>query len=129
MQFHAPDVSATASGDYFQLSLGQEESAEAEADPYEVSGPYLLVQRQFEMFDHGQCYIETHDERYIGHFRLKLAKLTRTRLAFDIARNTNNHVEVSFALNASEFEEVKRIAEIVFGLREPGPKEDDDYAL
>ena len=32
MQFHAPDVSATASGDYFQLLLGQEESAEAEAE-------------------------------------------------------------------------------------------------
>ena len=116
----------TASGDYYQLSLGPEESAEAEADPYEVRGPYLLVQRQFEMFDHGECYIETQDERYIGHFQLRLAELTRTRLAFDIARNANNHVEVSFALNAAEFEEVKRIAEIIFGLREPEPEDDAD---
>ena len=80
MRSHASDVSATASGDYYQLSLGSEESTEAEADPYEVSGPYLIVQRQFEMADQGQCYIETHDESYIGPFRLRLAELTRTRL-------------------------------------------------
>ena len=126
MRFHAPDVNASAAGDYYQLSLGPEESAEAEADPYEVNGPYLIVQRQFEMFDHGKCYMETQDERYIGHFQLKLSELTRTRLAFDITRSTNNHVEVSFALSGAEFEEVKRIAEIIFGLREPGPEDDAD---
>jgi hypothetical protein len=123
MRFHATDVNATASGDYYQLLLGPEETAEAEADPYEVRGPYLLVQRQFEMFDHGERYIETLDERYIGHFKLRLAELTRTRLAFDIARNANNHVEVSIALNTAEFEELKRIAEMIFGLRVLSPTE------
>jgi len=70
------------------------------------------------MPDHGRCYIETHDEGYIGHFRLRLTEFSRTRLAFEIVRKTNGHVEVSFALNALEFEEARRVAEIVFGLRE-----------
>jgi hypothetical protein len=125
MRFHAPSVSASANGDYYQLWLGPEESDEAEADPYEVRGPYLIVQRNFEMPDDGRCYVETHDEGYMGHFRLRVTELSRTRLAFDIVRRTNNRVEVSFALNASEFEAVQRIAEIIFGLREPEPDDDD----
>ena len=46
MLFHAQRVSASAAGDYFQLCLGPEESDEKESDPYEVKGPYLMVQRQ-----------------------------------------------------------------------------------
>ena len=126
MRFHAPSVSASANGDYYQLWLGPDESEEEEADPYEVKGPYLIVQRQFEMPDGGRCYIETHDESYIGHFPLRLTEFSRTRLAFEILRKANTHVEVAFALNAPEFEEVRRVAEIVFGLREPEPVEDDD---
>ena len=118
MRFHAPVVSASAIGDYYQLSLCPE-SDEEEADPYEVKGPYLIVQRNFEFNDHGQRYIETHDEDYIGHFPLRLTELSRMCLAFNIVRRTHRHVEVSFALNASEFEEVQRVAEIIFGLREP----------
>ena len=128
MRFHAQRVSASAAGDYYQLWLGPEESDEKESDPYEVKGPYLMVQRQFEMPDRGRCYLETHDEGYIGHFPLQLTQLSRTRLAFEIMRKTDNHVEVSFALNASEFEEVRRIAEVIFGRREP-ELGDDENAL
>jgi hypothetical protein len=126
MQFHAVSVSASADGDYYQLSLGPEEPDEEEADPYEGKGPYLIVQRQFEMPDGGQCYIEMDDEAYIGHFPLRLTELSPTRLAFEIVRKINNRIEVSFALNASEFQEVQRVAEIIFGLREPEPGDDDD---
>jgi len=126
MRFYAPSVSSSANGDYYQLWLGPDESEEEEADPYEVKGPYLIIQRQFEMPDRKRCYIETHDEGYIGHFPVRLAEFSRTRLAFEIRRKTRNHVEVTFSLNASEFEEVRRVAEIVFGLREPEPGDDDD---
>jgi hypothetical protein len=102
MRFHAQRVSASAAGDYYQLWLGPEESDEKESDPHEVKGPYMVVQRQFEMPDRGRCYLETHDEGYAGHFPLRLTQLSRTRLAFEILRKTDNHVEVSFALNASE---------------------------
>ena len=127
MRFHAPSVSASANGDYYQLWLGPEESEEEDADPYEVKGPYLIVQRDFEMPDSGRCYIETQDEGYIGHFPLRLTDLSPTHLAFEIVRKANNHMEVSFALDPSEFEQMRRIAEIIFGLREP--ESDDDGAL
>ena len=119
MRFHADSVSASAEGDYYQLCLGPTEPGEAESDPYEVKGPYLIVQRQFEMPDSGRGYIETHDERYVGHFRVRLAEFSRTRLAFALVRKTDNHVEVTFALSAAEFEEVQRVVEVIFGLREP----------
>ncbi len=126
MRIRAASVSASANGDYYQLWLGPTAPEDGETDPREVTYPYLIVQRDFEMPDHGKCYIETHDEGYIGHFPLRLTELTRTRLAFEIVRKTNNHVEASFALNAPEFEEVRHIAEVIFGLKEPEPDDDDD---
>ena len=102
-----------------------DESEDEDADPYELRGPYLIVQRDFEMPDGGRCYIETENESYIGHFPLRLIELGPTHLSFDIVRKSNNHVDVSFALDPSEFEEVRRIAEIIFGLREPEPDDDD----
>ncbi len=117
MRFHVLQVSASVSGDYYQLYLGPEE--DEDADPYAVSGPYLLVQREFEMSAR-QCYIETENESYVGHFSLRLIEFSSTLLSFDILRTSNNHIEVSFALSASEFEEVRRVAEVIFGLREPG---------
>jgi hypothetical protein len=131
MQLHAQCVSASAAGDYFQLYLGPEklDEDEVESDLYEERDPYLVIQRQFEMPDYGSCYLETHDKDYIGHFTLRLTHLSRTRLAFEILRKTNNHVEVSFALNASDFEEVERIAQVIFGLSEADPGDDDEDAL
>lgn len=126
MRFHASSVSASADADYYQLWLGPEESDEEEADSYEVKGPYLIVQRQFEMPDNEGCYIEMHDEAYIGHFPLRLTELSPMRLAFEILRKINNRVEVSFALNPSEFEKMRRIAEIIFGLKEQEPCDDED---
>jgi hypothetical protein len=116
MRFHAPEVSASVSGDYYQLYLGPEE--DEEDDPFEVAGPYLLLQREFEMSGR-RCYIESENESYIGHFALKLIEFSPSLLSFDIVRARDNHVEVSFALDAKNFEVVRRVAEVIFGLREP----------
>lgn len=86
MRIRAASVSASANGDYYQLWLGPTEPEEGETDPHEVTYPYLIVQRDFEMPDDGQCYIETHDQGHIGHFPLRLTELSRTRLAFEIVR-------------------------------------------
>ena len=126
MRFHATSVSGSISGDYYQLSLGLTEAGHEQTDSYDVAGPYLIVQRQFEMPDDEQCYVETHDENYIGHFQLRLTEFNSTHLSFEIARESNRNVEVSFALDALEFERALRIAEVIFGLREP---ESDDDAL
>ena len=127
MRFHAAGVSASAAGDYYQLHFGPRESDEEKSDPYEVRGPYLIVQKQFEMSDDALCYIETDDEDYIGHFPLRLMEIGPARLEFEIVRSTDNHVEVSFALSPSEFEDVKRVAEVIFGLKEPEYDGDEDW--
>jgi hypothetical protein len=116
MRFHAPEVSASVSGDYYQIYLGPEE--DDKGDPFEVVGPYLLLQREFEMSSR-RCYIESENESYIGHFALKLIEFSPALLSFEIVRATKNHVEISFALDVKNFEEVRRVAEVIFGLREP----------
>jgi hypothetical protein len=114
MRFHAKYVSAGEAGDYYQLWFDAEDPGEDSTESREADGPYLIVQRQFESSDGGQCYVETHDHRYVGHFHLRLTDFTRTRLAFEIARKRNTHVEVSCSLGAAEFKELERIVNIIF---------------
>ena len=77
--------------------------------------PYLLIQRQFEDPDGGRCYVETHDEEYIGHFRLRSIEFSPSRLLVEIARDRKNRIEVIFDIGQSEFEEVQRVIDIISG--------------
>lgn len=119
MILRAKHVSVGESGDeYFQVSFDGEPPSD---DEFYLSGPhhpYLIIQRQFEDDDGGVCYIETNDhDAYTGHFRLRLVELTPTRLAFEIARAKDKHVEVTFDLDAKQFDAVQRIVHIVFGVQ------------
>lgn len=120
MQLSAKKVSAVVSGDYYQAHFDSDDRDSEQVDPYEESEPYVLIQRQFESFDGGKCYIESHNEDYIGHFKLKLLEFSTTRLAYEISRRDHTLVEVTFALTAAEFEEALPIVEVIFGVREPG---------
>jgi hypothetical protein len=117
MQLSAKKVSAIASGDYYQVHLDSEDRDDEQLDPFEQPVPYLLVQSQVEFFDGGTCYIESEDEEYTGHFKLKLVELSSTRLAFEISRINHNQVEVHFELTAAEFEKALPIVEVIFGMR------------
>jgi hypothetical protein len=66
MEFHANHVSTGLSvgGDYYQATF----TVEDDTDELDSDSPYLLIQRDFEMPGDGSCYVETHDERYRGHF-------------------------------------------------------------
>ena len=117
MRLHANHVSIDESGgEFFQISFDSEARDEDDSDLSEPDHPYLLVQRQFEDDDGGVCYIETHDhDTYAGHFKLRLIEVTPTRLAFEIARTESKYVEVTYDLDAKRFDEVRRIAHIIFG--------------
>jgi len=117
MQLSAKKVSAIASGDYYQVHLDSEDRDDEQLYPFEQPAPYLLVQSQFEFFDGGTCYIESEDEEYTGHFKLKLVEFSSTRLVFEIARINHNQVEVHFELTAAEFEKALPIVEVIFGMR------------
>jgi hypothetical protein len=115
MRFHARYVSAAEAGDYYQVSFETEDPGDDATDPPGLDGPYLIIQRQFETPDGGRCYVETHDHGYVGHYRLKLIDFSPTHLTVAIERKSNNHVEVSYALDAVEFNEVQRVVNIIFG--------------
>jgi hypothetical protein len=109
MWFHANHVSSSVSGDYYQVMF------EAEKDTSDPDSPYLLIQRQFEMSDGGRCYIETHDEKYIGHFLLRRVELTPERLSIEFERPSDNLVSVTFSMAVSDFEEASQVIKIISG--------------
>ena len=114
MRFHAKYVSATEAGDYYQVSFETEDPGDDATDPPGLDSPYLIIQRQFETPDGGRCYVETHDHGYVGHYRLKLIDFNPTQLVVAIERKSNTHVEVTYALDAVEFNEVQRVVNIIF---------------
>jgi hypothetical protein len=114
MRFHAKYVSAAEAGDYYQVSFETEDPGDDATDPPGLDGPYLIIQRQFETPDGGRCYVQTHDHGYVGHYRLKLIDFSPTRLFVAIERKSDTHVEVTYALDAAEFNEVQRVVDIIF---------------
>ena len=117
MRFEAKHVSASEAGDYYQVAFETDDPGDDRLDPPGPDRPYLIVQRQFEMADGGRCYLETHDEAYIGHYRLRLLDFTREQLIVEIARKQKKRIEVSFAIGQERFDEVKRVIDVIFGKR------------
>jgi len=114
MRFQAKYVSADDAGNYYQVSFETADPNDDATDPPGLDSPYLIIQRQFETPDGGRCYIETHDYGYVGHYRLKLIDFSPTQLLIAIERKSNTHVEVTYALDAVEFDEVQRVVNIIF---------------
>ena len=112
MQFHANHVSASADGDYYQVLF------EAVPDSTDPESPYLVIQRQFEYPDGGRCYVETHNENYVGHIRIRRIDLSVSRIVLAIDRPKSNVVEVSFAISTSDFKKVARLVGIISGVTE-----------
>jgi hypothetical protein len=115
MHFHANYVSTSVfgHGDYYQATFQAEQYTD---DP---DSPYLLIQRQFEDADDHRCYIESHDEKYCGHFRLRRFDFTPQKLSIELDRPRDNLVSVTFAVAATEFAEVSEVVKIINGEIEP----------
>jgi hypothetical protein len=111
MQFHADYVSTSVfgDGDYYQAAF------QADQDTDDADSPYLLIQRQFEDPDDNWCCIETHDEKYCGHFLLRRVDFTPQKLSIEIDRPRNNLISVTFAIAATEFAEASQVVKIISG--------------
>src|SRR6516162_5867664 len=107
MHFHANYVSTSVSGDYYQAMF------EAEQDTDDLDSPYLLIQRQFEDPDDHRCYIETHDEKYRGHFILCRVDFTPQKLSIELDRPRDNFVSVTLAMVETEFAEASQVLKII----------------
>ena len=118
MEFHAKCVSTSISvgGDYYQVMFAAEE------DTDDMDSPYLVIQRDFEMPDDDSCYVETHDERYRGHFILRRIEFTAEKLVIELDRPMNNLIGVTFSLATSEFKEASQVIKIISGEIEPEPE-------
>ena len=114
MRFHAKYVSAAEAGDYYQVSFETEDPGDDVTDPHGLDSTYLIIQRQFGTPDGGRCYVETHDHGYVGHYPLKLVAFGPTQLVVVIERKSNARVEVTYVLDAVEFNEVQRVVNIIF---------------
>lgn len=104
MKIQLDRVSAAESGDYYQVHFGGADDGD---------GPYVLIQRQFEDDDGGVCYLETHDQDYIGHFKVVRATLDRHRFCLELWRKNFSKVEVTFKTNEPNYIEVLRILRIM----------------
>lgn len=114
MDITVKHVSASGEGDYFGMSFDNDDPDDDGQD-YEPSGPYLIVQRQFEDGDDRICYVETHDEDYCGHFKVRLVTFSDTRFAMELVRRRKKLISVSYDLSKQDFEAVERIVNVIFG--------------
>jgi hypothetical protein len=112
MRFQANYVSTSVSGDYYQAMFAAEEDSD------DSDSPYLLIQRQFEVPDGGECYIEMHDREYSGHFLLRRVEFTRQELLIEFDRPTDNLINVTFDMTISDFRKVSRVMKIISQLQD-----------
>jgi len=119
MTLQATNVSVDEFDDeYFQISFDTEDPG-ADLDLSVPLKPYLLIQRQFEDVDGGVCYVETHEpDGYAGHFRLRLVEFVPIRLIFDIDRETDRRIEVTFTLDPQRLQQIERIVRVIFGVKQ-----------
>jgi hypothetical protein len=63
--------------------------------------------------DRARLYIETHDEKYCGHFLLDRVDFTPQKLLIELDRPRDNFVSVTFAMVATEFVEASQVVKII----------------
>ena len=95
---------ATDSGNYYQVLFEQNPDSDQE---------YVLVQRQFELHGGGECYVETEDPDFCGHFRIRTAQLSRSRFRMALGDEPLKQITVSFNANDPAYAEVKRVLQIM----------------
>ena len=91
-----------------------------EVDPDGEDSPYLLISRAYLTEDigyeeeHNSVYVETHDERLIGHYEKIKAELGRNFLTLRLPPPLNETIRVDFTTSDRNFMKVKRILKIIF---------------
>ena len=97
-----------AGGEIFQILM------EAKRD--QEDGPYLLLQRAFFEEAEGHdapCYLETNDERLIGHYPEIEVKLTRHRLTVKLPPPVDETIEANFAASDEEFRRIRDMLNVL----------------
>jgi hypothetical protein len=104
-EFHCGYVSASeGGGEYFQVLFEKTQDSDE---------GYLVVQRQFEMPHVGECYVETDDLEFCGHFRIRNARLTRNQFEVEFGDRPARMMKVSFDATDSAYADAKHTLQIM----------------
>jgi hypothetical protein len=103
-KFRCERVSAAEAGEGFQVLFERAPDSDA---------GYVLVQRQFEFPDREECYVESDDRDFSGHFRIQRAYLSKNRFRIAFGRDPVREIAVSFDATDSVYTEVKRVLQIM----------------
>jgi hypothetical protein len=113
MRFHANHISTSIAGDYAQVLF------EAKQDTANSDCPYLVLQPQSKTPDGGECYIETHNKNYCGHFRLCRVEFTPEELSIEFDRPIDNVIDVTFHMTIADFKQAARVVKTIRRLKSP----------
>jgi len=102
--WHCEYVSVSDTADGFEVLFENSPDGDRE---------YLLIQRHFEPPDNGECYIETAEPAFCGHYRLRNAQLSRNRFRISFGDAPLKEVVVSFKATESDYAEAKRVLHIM----------------
>jgi hypothetical protein len=109
-KMHVESVSANQSGDYFQVYFGNDGT-------HDKDDNYFLIQWGIEFDDEidEPRYIESNDESYIGHVRVKKATLSRNNFYIQVVKGKETkEIKITFPdQDKNEFREVERILEVI----------------
>jgi hypothetical protein len=97
-------IYVTIVGDYYQVCFDEKED---DGSTEITDGPYFLIQRQFEMPDGGEIYIESHDDNYTGYFKVKETILQRDKFTIELKRPKFSYIEISFNSPENKFNELR----------------------
>jgi len=110
MKMHMGYASVSIAGDYYQVMFEEKVSNEEQDS---MASKYLLIQRQFEFQDRGLIYVESHDQNYIGHFKVARARLDPKCLFLVLDRKNAAVVEITFETSPRNYAEIKRVMRIM----------------
>src|SRR5262245_48223504 len=96
-----PNVSVASSGDeYFQVHF---------SDKQDSDDAYFLIQRQLESPDGGRVYIECHDKKLCGHYKIRKAELRRGVFRLEIICQPPETVQIRFQTSSTRYNQLKDV--------------------
>ena len=108
-EFSFPNVSvASSGGEYFQVSF---------TDSDDSDHAYFLLQRQFESYDGGFFYIESHERTLCGHFKIRRAELGRNIFRLELACEPAETIQIRFQTDNARYNQLRGVLKIMIPSR------------
>jgi hypothetical protein len=104
MNMNCKHVSASEAGDYYQVLFEKQIDDDDE---------YFLIQQQFEFPSDDKCYIETQDEEFVGHYKIKEARINPNKFYLEIQRKQNSKITINFETTPKSYKDIRRVLKII----------------